>query len=98
MNRRLQAIERMILPGPGMIDVGTDHGYLPVSLAQRGYTGFLCASDINEGPLEKAEENAALYGAGASVELRLGPGLSTLQPDEAECAVITGMGHSPFRP
>ena len=51
MNRRLQAIEQMIHPGIGMIDVGTDHGYLPVSLAQHGYPGALFASDIGEGPL-----------------------------------------------
>ena len=50
MNKRLQCIEAMVFPGRGLIDVGTDHGYLPVSLARTGYPGALFASDIGEGP------------------------------------------------
>jgi tRNA A22 N-methylase len=30
MNKRLSAIASMVQNGRGLIDVGTDHGYLPV--------------------------------------------------------------------
>ena len=58
MNKRLQAIEALVRPGRGLIDVGTDHGYLPVSLAQHGYPGALFASDLREGPLNAARRSA----------------------------------------
>ena len=52
MKKRLACIAAKIPDGIGMIDVGTDHGYLPVALAKRGYKGALYASDIGEGPLQ----------------------------------------------
>ena len=54
MNKRLELIYSMISDGRGLIDVGTDHGYLPAALAVNGYDGKLFASDINAMPLEKA--------------------------------------------
>ena len=58
MNKRLETIANMVQNGRGLIDVGTDHGYLPVWLAQRGYTGVLYASDINSSPLASARKSA----------------------------------------
>ncbi len=75
MNRRLQAIEQMIHPGIGMIDVGTDHGYLPVFLAQHGYPGALLASDIGEGPLSAARRSAEAAGLGERIRFLLCDGL-----------------------
>ena len=37
-----------------MIDVGTDHGMIPIRLAQSDYTGNIFASDIVSGPLNVA--------------------------------------------
>ena len=58
MDRRLSTIAAQIENGLGLADVGTDHGFLPVHLARHGYTGNLYASDINEGPLRTAIDNA----------------------------------------
>ena len=58
MDRRLSTIASQIENGIGLADVGTDHGFLPVHLARHGYTGNLYASDINEGPLRTAVDNA----------------------------------------
>ena len=92
MNRRLQAIEQMIHPGIGMIDVGTDHGYLPVSLAQHGYPGTLLASDIGEGPLSAARRSAEAAGLGDRIRFLLCDGLDLCDPEAVDTIVIAGMG------
>ncbi len=92
MNRRLQAIENMILPGIGVIDVGTDHGYLPVSLARHGYHGALFASDIGEGPLSAARRSAEAAGLGERIVFQLCDGLDLCDPASVDTIVIAGMG------
>ena len=92
MNRRLQAIENMIRPGIGMIDVGTDHGYLPVSLARHGYPGALIASDIGEGPLSAARRSAEAAGLGERIVFQLCDGLDLCDPESVDTIVIAGMG------
>ena len=37
MNKRLELIASIMPHGRGFTDVGTDHGYLPVYMAQHGY-------------------------------------------------------------
>ena len=54
MNKRMHAIAKYIEPGWGLIDVGTDHGYLPAWMASHGYRGNIIAADINAAPLPKA--------------------------------------------
>jgi tRNA (adenine22-N1)-methyltransferase len=92
MNNRPEAIASLVSSGTGLIDVGTDHGYLPVRLAQRAYTGFLYASDINPGPLAAARRTARE----ASVEDRIGfllcDGLDDCPKDRIDTIVIAGMG------
>lgn len=92
MNRRLQAIENMIHPGIGVIDVGTDHGYLPVSLAQHGYPGALYASDIGEGPLSAARRSAAAAGLEDRISFQHCDGLALCDPQAVDTIVIAGMG------
>lgn len=74
--------------GKSFADVGTDHGYIPIKLAQAGAS--VIASDIKEGPLLAAKKNAEKYGA--EIDLRLGGGLEPLSVGEAECIIIAGMG------
>ena len=92
MNRRLTTIAGMIQNSRGLIDVGTDHGYLPVFLAQNGYTGRLLASDIKPLPLQ----SAICAAQDASLEDRIGfllcDGLDGCPRDEIDTIVIAGMG------
>lgn len=92
MNRRLNCIAAYVPFGRGMIDVGTDHGYLPVALAKRGYPGRLIASDIHEGPLRTAREHAAANGLSERLEFSLCDGLDACDPDSVDSIVIAGMG------
>ena len=92
MNKRLQAIEALVRPGRGLIDVGTDHGYLPVSLARHGYPGTLIASDLREGPLNAARRSAAQSGLGERICFVLADGLDGCDPAAIDTIVVAGMG------
>ncbi len=92
MNRRLAAILDEIQDGTGVIDVGTDHGYLPAALAKRGYPGNIIASDINEGPLNAAKTTADNEGLTDRIKFLLCDGLSACDPETVDTIVIAGMG------
>ena len=87
---RLLAVGELVPPGARAADVGTDHGYLPVWLRQRGVCEHVIASDIAPGPLEAARASARRYGV-TGVEFRLCPGLEGIRPREADAVVIAGM-------
>ncbi len=92
MNKRLTAIASYIKDGRGVIDVGTDHGYLPVYLAKSGYKGRILASDINAAPLSTALRTAERAEIKDKVELLLCDGLENCPPDAVDSIVIAGMG------
>lgn len=92
MNRRLEAIASLVEDGAGLIDVGTDHGYLPAFLAASGYRGRLYASDINEGPLAAARRTAEDAGVTDRIDFLLCDGLSLCPRDRIDTIVVAGMG------
>ena len=92
MNRRLERLLCCIPDGKGLIDVGTDHGYLPVELARRGYRGQLFASDINPEPLNAAKRSAERAGLAERIQFIRCDGLSLCDPDAVDTVVIAGMG------
>ena len=92
MNKRLELIRSLIPEGKGVVDVGTDHGYLPVQLYKDGYRGALLASDIRPGPLSAARERAEREGALQRIRFSLCDGLDDCPPDSVDTIVIAGMG------
>ena len=90
---RLCAIAALVPEGCGCLaDIGTDHGYIPVSLLLEGRIGRAVAADIGALPLDHARRTAAQYGAAENLDFRLGDGLAVLEPGEADVIVIAGMG------
>jgi len=92
MDKRLQRIYNRIPDGIGVLDVGTDHGYLPVALCRRGYPGKLYASDVNADPLQKAVRHAGENGFEDRICFRLSDGLDGWEEEAIDCVVIAGMG------
>lgn len=92
LSDRLELIANLIEKNETMADIGTDHGFLPVALWERGICRKIILSDVNTGPLNKAMENIEGSNPGAVFDLRLGNGLSTLAPGEVTTVVIAGMG------
>ena len=73
-------------------DVGTDHGFVPICLVERGIVGRALALDVRTGPLLRAQEHVRERGLQERIELRLGDGLSPIEPTEAQLVILTGMG------
>ena len=93
MGPRLRAIAALVPPDCGCLaDIGTDHGYIPVSLLLEGKIRRAIAADIGELPLDHAKRTAQQYGVTENLDFRLGDGLRVLEPGEADVAVIAGMG------
>ena len=61
---RLHMLARLVPEDCRLTDVGTDHGYLPVSLLQQGRIPSAIASDIGAEPLEHARRTAMQYAIG----------------------------------
>lgn len=88
---RLSAAAELVR-GDFIIDVGTDHAILPVYLCLSGKISRAIASDINRGPLERAEKNIAENGLSDMIEPVLTPGLCGLDDRSPTDIVIAGMG------
>ena len=88
---RLLALARQVPKGARFADVGTDHARLPVWLLERGIIQSAIASDLRPGPLSRARENAAAWGA-EGIAFRLCDGLADIGPEECDTVVIAGMG------
>ena len=73
-------------------DIGTDHAYVPIYLHKKENIEKVIACDINEKPLQKAQQNIKLHHAENKIITRLGNGLQPLQPYEVDSIVISGMG------
>ena len=89
---RLRQIAEQIMPCACVADIGTDHAYLPAFLCITKKADRGIASDIRRGPLQRAEATLNRYGLTSCIETRLGGGVDTLKPGEADCIVIAGMG------
>lgn len=84
---RLEMILRHI-KGSSCADIGTDHAYIPIKLAEKGM--HVIATDIRLGPLEMGRLNAEKHGQ--KIEFRLGGGLTRIEKNEVETIIIAGMG------
>ena len=92
LSKRLEMIAAQVPEGVRLADVGTDHAYIPIYLAQNHRISHAIAMDINKGPLEKAARHIQMTGLSDMIETRLSDGLQYLKPGEADVVLIAGMG------
>lgn len=94
LDPRLAAAASFVRPGSAVADIGTDHAYLPLYLLENGTARFAVVSDINRGPLERAEKNAARAGMTGKMRFVLTDGLEGLEPEREgiDEIMICGMG------
>ena len=89
---RLAAAASFCRQGAFVADIGTDHAYLPISLCLSGRARGAIASDINAGPVERAEENIKNYGLDGKIEVRRADGLDGIEQFAPDDIMILGMG------
>lgn len=92
LSKRLQAVACLVTPGLRVADVGCDHAYISIYLAQNNISPKVIAMDINQGPLDRAAENIGRYGLGDRIDIRKSNGIEKLRKDEADAILIAGMG------
>ena len=89
---RLQMTADLVPEGTRLADVGTDHAYLPAALILEGKIPWAIASDLRQGPQDRARATARECGLAGRVAFRLCDGLTGIQPGEVDAVVIAGMG------
>lgn len=75
-----------------IVDIGTDHCYIPILAFKNGKIDKAVATDINKGPLLTAQNNVNKEGLSEKIELRLSDGLSKINKGDGETLIIAGMG------
>lgn len=76
-----------------LVDVGTDHAYIPIFLVENKIAKRAIACDISKGSIEKADKNIRLHNYTDFIETRVGDGLKVIKQDEIpDQIIIAGMG------
>ena len=92
INDRLLTAIPFVRNGKKFADIGTDHAYLPIYLVNEGIVNSAIAADINQGPLDKAQENINKYGFEENIKTVLCDGLAKIDPESVDDIAIFGMG------
>ena len=92
MTPRLYAIASMVPFGAFLADIGTDHAYLPIYLAENNLISRAVAADVNRGPLLRAEKNIKKSGLEKKISTCLSDGFENIESKCFDTASIAGMG------
>jgi len=92
--KRLEAIASLIRENEKVLDVGTDHGLVPIFLLKRGVTQVADASDIADGPLAIARKNIQNEGFENNINLYKSNGLESIEYKNYDSIIVAGMGGS----
>jgi tRNA (adenine22-N1)-methyltransferase len=92
LSARLRSAVPYLKKGGAVIDVGTDHAYLPIYLVGEGISSRALACDINRGPIESAARNIAAAGLARRIDTLCTDGLHGAEQFDADDIMIFGMG------
>jgi tRNA (adenine22-N1)-methyltransferase len=90
LNKRLDAVKELIEPCDVLMDVGSDHGFLPLYLLSNRIIKKAVIGDLNHGPLEQARKNFRDF-TNLNYVFVLSDGISAYH-DKLDAVVIAGMG------
>ena len=92
LSPRLAATASLVYGGGNIVDIGTDHAYLPAHLILTKKVPFAIAADLRQSPLDNARDTVIKYKLQKQIDLRLSDGLKEIKPDEVKEIVFAGMG------
>lgn len=88
---RIEVIASLVTKDVSVIDIGTDHGYVPIYLYQNNITHKITASDISTKVINNTLNNLKKYHLEDKIELVVSDGFKNIDKKYDE-AIITGMG------
>lgn len=93
ISKRLELVASFVPQGAILLDVGSDHAYLPIDLVERGQIGSAIAGEVVEGPYQSAVKNVEAHGLKEKIQVRLANGLAAFEEaDQVSVITIAGMG------
>ena len=93
LSERLLCAARFVRNNSIVWDVGTDHCHIPIFLLENNIAKSCIASDVNLGPLEKAEKNLSEYPQiKEKITLLCENGIVSAEKYRPDDIVICGMG------
>ena len=92
LSKRLRALVAFIEDGAKVADIGTDHGFIPVYLAQTSSVNRIIATDISAASLNSARRSADEAGVTDAITFIVAPGLDRIAPSDVDTIIIAGLG------
>jgi len=92
LSARLKAIVDFVDKYATVADIGTDHGHVPVYLAQTGLVKRVIASDISAASLDAARRAAMEYNVPELITFLVSSGLDGVTPTDVDTIIIAGLG------
>lgn len=93
ISKRLELVASFVPQGTILLDVGSDHAYLPIELVERGKIESAIAGEVVEGPYQSAIKNVEAHGLKEKIQVRLANGLAAFEEaDQVSVITIAGMG------
>ena len=93
ISKRLELVASFVPQGAVLLDVGSDHAYLPIELVERGRIEGAIAGEVVVGPYQSAIKNVEAHGLEEKIQVRLANGLAAFEEvDQVSVITIAGMG------
>ena len=93
ISKRLETVASFVPQGAVLLDVGSDHAYLPIELVEKGHIEAAIAGEVVEGPYQSAVTNVESHGLTEKIQVRLANGLAAFEEsDQVSVITIAGMG------
>jgi len=92
LDTRLMSVAALVRSGSRLIDIGTDHAYLPSYLLQSGICPSAIAADVREMPLKNAEATINACELNGKIKTILSNGLDGIDEYSGDDIVLAGMG------
>ena len=92
ISKRLELVASFVPQGAILLDVGSDHAYLPIDLVEKGKIERAIAGEVVEGPYQSAVKNVEAHGLKEKIQVRLANGLAAFEEaDQVSVITIAGM-------
>ena len=91
LTKRMQTIANLVNKNEKVIDIGTDHAYVPIYLYLNNITHDITATDISKKVLENAYNSLKKYNLENNIKLILSDGFKDIN-ENYDVAIISGMG------